>query len=292
MDTPQQVDLTKNIKVDVRLESYRSFFYHAWAERILSITEGSQIDLITFDLTASFKGIANTFALPWIMAQQLNGFANGFVESRPTIPRQFLELISDRLIGQTNARNMLRKELRANLDRLLDEVISADEVARKETAVATPEVCWNLTLDNSEFQMSLWSSQRLCYGGLYYAYEDYLLRVYQVCSGDNDCKINGCFPKKFSDIFGDRLRDECLSDHRIAAAKQVRHSLVHSGGRINEKLNRMRHGIEVIDGELQIMAPDTRSLFHVLKDRSLNLAEKIISQTVSRIDEINTTSTE
>ena len=42
--------LTKPLVVDIRLDSYKTFFDHSWSERMFGLTAGSSIEAPVFDL--------------------------------------------------------------------------------------------------------------------------------------------------------------------------------------------------------------------------------------------------
>jgi hypothetical protein len=193
---------------------------------------------------------------------------------------QFVAIIAEKLSARmsTTLRHMQRKDLEANLQLLLDETTANRDKAILEAAQFDVDGYWQHALANSEFQLSLWGSQRLCYGGLYYAYEDFLLRVFKLVKSDPNYRIQDKFSKDFSDAFSVPLRDYCWSDPDVLAARFVRHALVHAGGRVTKDVKSVKHGIEVVDDELQIMAPDTKALFFLLKDRTLKLAEEVSSR--------------
>lgn len=80
-----------------------------------------------------------------------------------------------------------------------------------------------------------------------------------------------------------RLRDDllkrCWLDGPVAIARRTRHALSHAGGRETEELKNYRpeHRFEILGGELQVKASDTRQLFDQLKGRVYALAEKAVT---------------
>ena len=75
--------------------------------------------------------------------------------------------------------------------------------------------------------------------------------------------------------FGTAICDQCWDDVDVNLARTARNALVHNGGRVTneftEALKAAKCPPVVDDGEIQIMAPDTSSLFHLLKDRATQL---------------------
>jgi hypothetical protein len=269
----------KNIAIDDRLGSYKPYYDHGWAQRILEVTANTPLDPIVFDLTVAFRGIVNTHILPWLMVQNLKGFAVGMSKAYEPVALQFVAIVAEKLSGRmsTTLRHMQKKDLEANLQLLFQETMANREKAVTQAGDFDVDGYWEKTLANSEFQLSLWGSQRLCYGGFYYAYEDFLLRVFKLVKADPNYRIQDKFPKDFSDAFGVSLSDYCWSDPKVLAARFIRHALVHAGGRETKDVKSVKHGIKVTDGELQIMAPDTVALFVLLKERALKLVEVVAS---------------
>ena len=126
----------------------------------------------------------------------------------------------------------------------------------------------------NEFRIALWSCQRICYSGLFFAYEDFLVRCVHTQSGKNTrSSHHEEFKQLCRDHLGDRLTDSCWLDSRIVTAKRVRHSLAHAGGRETDDLKKQKHGVSVVDGMLQILPADVQELFTLLKPRIKSLAE-------------------
>jgi hypothetical protein len=77
--------------------------------------------------------------------------------------------------------------------------------------------------------------------------------------------------------FGPQIADDCLNSSDVKIARLVRNSLAHNGGKETDDLKKVKHGILVEDDVFQIMAPDTRRLFYVLKERAYKLVEKAVT---------------
>jgi hypothetical protein len=123
-------------------------------------------------------------------------------------------------------------------------------------------------LANPEFQLSIWGSQRLCYGAVYYAYEDFLARCYRLSACEPGCRVDREFGKRFGSQYGAALRQSCWDDHRVLVARLTRHALVHNGGRLTSDLKKMsKHGLTLLGEDIQIYPSLTKGLYGVLKDR-------------------------
>ena len=161
-------------------------------------------------------------------------------------------------------------ELRDIIERIRDEIEAKSEDApfRFDRNSA-----WSQHFGHSEFRLSIIASQRLCYGGLYFAYESFIVECYKLLSGKPHYQTGGKTKQDFTSVFGEIVCDRCWSDDHVVDARLVRHALVHAGGRITNALKQRNLSITIIDSEIQITATDTADLFKLLKTRALQLAE-------------------
>lgn len=268
--------MAKSILVDERLDSYRSFFDHAWAARVLDLTNGSKLSQPAFDLCASWRGAANTHVLPFMLIHHLKAYSEGFVNARDPFGSKWITVVRDRLIQEMGDSlcDSTAHSLEKALNKLYDEC--------KATQAAKPyefdeQQAWESYFSNAEFHFSLWGSQRLCFASLYYSYEFFLLTSLRLARGESSYRIRPkVFSKDFASEFGVDLRDRCWSDSQINIARLTRHCLVHNGARLTKDLEKQHHGLDVVDGEIQVLAPDTIALYDLLKDRTLALAEHAV----------------
>jgi hypothetical protein len=269
----------KNLFIDHRLESYASFYDHEWAKRFSALTGGTKLDDIAFDLGIDWKGAANTFRMPWLLIHSLKDFNHGYKvggQSRATVYfkalRQLVLARTARLLS-----NMKQRELTGIFDQSCGGVL---EHANQVTEELVPEEVWSEYLKIGEFVLALWSSQRICYGSLYYAYESFLRRCAAVGNppADNEYTGIGALKDDLNRLIGSDMADVCLDDPKVVLAQLVRNSLVHNGGRVTPKIRSRQHGLKVADGLIHIMAPDVRDLFDLLKEKVLVLVETALAR--------------
>lgn len=271
--------MEKRIVLDERMESYSTFFDHAWSKTIYALASGTAFEEPVFDLARAWKAAANTHVLPWLMADQLKQFYAGVMRTDEPFAIKLVNALLIRL--EQRSGGAIPDEIIELLRTLLKETAIEFGLNRQKIAGAfDPQTAWREFLSLSEFQFSLWGSQRLAYGALYYAYEDFLLRVFTLATGRSNYEIRSKqFGKDFAQLFGTGLRDACWSDPQVHIARLTRHALVHNGGRLTERLRNLKHGLRITSGEIQIMAPDTRALFDLLKVRALRLTEHVVGLT-------------
>jgi hypothetical protein len=255
--------MDKQIYIDDRLDSYRTFLDHEWARRIDQQTAGTPLEEIFFDLQWAWKGAANTFYMPWLTVTTMVAAGLGAAKDHG-FPSRFTAAVTDRLVQCMGLNNMTTKKLVRELRQISEEVRAVDE----RPPVLETEMVWRTMLTQSEFRLSIWGSQRLCYAAVYYAYEDFLARCYRLLAGQPDYRVAKGFSQDFRDQFSATLRDSCWSDAAINIARLTRYALVHNGGRLTSDLKKLNnHGLKLHGEDIQVFPAFTKNLYELLKDR-------------------------
>src|ERR1700730_2204051 len=141
---------------------------------------------------------------------------------------------------------------------------------------------WDFLIRTSEFPFCIFGTQRINYGWLFFAYEDFLGNVIRTKEPRYTSKKEP-IKEAFARHFGVPLRNYCWTDAEVDLAKLVRHALAHNGGRFGPDLKKykarfvdangktpptLRDNLFIlVDGKIQITPGNTRHLFGVLKDR-------------------------
>jgi len=270
--------MKKNLVIDPNFDSYQSFFDHAWAQSIDKVADGTPLAVIVFDLCAAWKAAANTHRLPWLTMQLFKSFARGFVQTREPITKMCIEAVAQRLPAEMERlSNMQRKDMRKVLQRIYEDVCNRPDTAIGEFVIGN---MWQAILPDFEFTASLWASQRLCYGAIYYAYEDFLVRTYRAVVGQPDYRMFSAkqFGDDFARAFTNELRGFCFAGD-VNVARLVRNALAHNGGRETEELRREKHPYRVEDGEIHVLPSNTKGLFDMLKER----ATRLVTEAATRL---------
>jgi hypothetical protein len=263
--------LTSEIQYDDRLDSYASFFDHAWAKAFYDASEATRLHKAAHDLCRDWKGIALASRMSWLMVISLEGFHAGFTQTNPAFSQRFMDAVGNWVADNGKLRNMARRAILAEVKKIGAQV-------QEEMRVAGPpidrEKIWKEYLQVGEIPWALWASQRLAYGSLYYAYENFLQRAVGLGRGDDEYRAYkpADLKRDFDILFGSVLTRECLDDPQIEIARCVRNALTHDGGRESGKLRALQHRIRVSKGQLQIFPEDVQSLFGFLKEKALNVA--------------------
>ncbi len=99
-----------SIRLDDRLEDYRSFFDHAWAEKIGQLASGTTVFDPVFILTANWRAAANTCSMPWLLVHSLRSEWSGFLQSQQPLSQRIAKGLADRLSGKAGEAELSRAE--------------------------------------------------------------------------------------------------------------------------------------------------------------------------------------
>jgi hypothetical protein len=170
----------------------------------------------------------------------------------------------------------------AEVIRKIGTELSNLRAQQAQESAEVAEEMWTTLLNGAaaqEFRLHIWGSQRISYGAIYHAYENFIREALALALGVANYKAGNIslLLKDCERCFGKPIADRCLADTDVETARLVRNALAHNGGKETSKLHGITHGIRVEGGELQIMAPDTRRLFDSLKGRAYTLAEKAVT---------------
>ena len=270
-------DLTKQVLLDANLDSYQSFFDHDWAQNLDQLARGTPLEQVVFDLIAAWKAAALTHRLPWLTVQFFKSFAREFVKSRDSLTKMFVEAFVRDISNKTpSLRHMQRKEVIEAVQGIYKTIGEPAETAVSEHVL---DAFWKRVLGDFEFNGSIWASQRLCFCALYYAYEDFLVRVYQLVSGNPKYRLRTAdmFGDDFEKAFSKSLRDLCFSGD-VNIARLVRNAFAHNGGRETDPLRAEKHSYHIAGGEIQIVPAQTKALFDLLKDRATRVVVETVPQ--------------
>jgi hypothetical protein len=297
---PEIVQTDKDIidrpLIDQNLDSYEQFFDHRWSEHIFKTVKTSPLNDAVCALLVSWRFTNGAHLLPWLMAHSLKRFAesegNGSLRFRGEYSSEVVKGIVNKL--ESRMQYSLKREQRATLKRVVakieQEAFEGFKAAQSK-AVFPLDGYWKFLIHTSEFQLSILGTQRINYGSLFFAYEDFLANVIRTKEPTYSSKKKP-IKDAFADHFGEPLRDYCWSDPEVELAKLVRHALAHNGGRFGADLEKDKTRFEyatrsaeptlrddlfiLVDGKIQITPGNTKHLFGVLKERVTKIVEELV----------------
>ena len=217
------------------------------------------------NLLMQWRATAITASMPAISVMALHSGLNGYLQAvmpdstalswvdaiMSRLSRRVPDLVDDR---------QLRAKLTSEIATLATEFRDVKEKVQTSLPI---EPMWQLMLGTPPFRLAVWSSQRIAFQAFWNAYEEFLILCVRRASGDEGLR---CTAEKFKGVlrnaFGPShdILAPCWTREGIYTSRVVRHALTHAGGRITEPLAKLNHGIETIDGVLQILPDDNHRL--------------------------------
>lgn len=282
--------LEKQMMIDDRLQSYESLWDKEWAARFSAIVTNTLLDDAGLDLCASWSGAAHAHGLPSFAVTCSDSMRVGIMSEANESVKKAVSLTVQRITRsiQGDLRNMAKKKLLAAGKEAEAEIHGAFSVAQSiaNATVDVPSQLWSDLIgnENSALRQAVLGLERLCYGALYFAYEDFLRHCVGLVSGTGYHDDASKFWKAVKGAFGkDGLRDY-FNDPPVKIGRTVRNALVHNGGKVTSSVlelycehpNEMT--IPVVDNELQVLPEFTKKLFGTLKNKATQLAEDTLDR--------------
>lgn len=144
---------------------------------------------------------------------------------------------------------------------------------------ASRQDLWNEYLKNSAFRGALWKLSEGMYCSIYYAYENLIMNLLRVISGVTVRVTDRDFNKKLIEVYGDKFANRIWNGNFISVSREVRHCIVHNGGKSSSKLLGMKPHPYISGGNIFISASDTRELYEKLKP----VVHEVIDESLRKI---------
>ncbi len=137
---------------------------------------------------------------------------------------------------------------------------------------------WEQYLNINAFKGALWKSSESSYCSIYYAYENLILGIVSEIKGSKLRITDPTFNSEFMDVFGESLMGRVWTSPALTTAKEIRHSIVHNGGKVTPKLEKTQKKPLIENGDVLISASDTRALFKYLKPLVVELLREAVKK--------------
>lgn len=274
-------EMGRNVRVDIRFDSYHNIFNDDWGERIVALVKSSpKLSALVFDLLIEWRAAAYTAALPVTILEHMKAFHDGFVntaEINTTLLRLADAVIPKlaEIVPNLTADPVMVRDLRS----AIVDTGAKIEAARDKAEFEFPlEETWRDYLTDHVYQLSLWGSQRICYVSIYNSYDNFLARAVRIAASLPSCRTSDRdFNKNLTTSFGEPNFKKCWTDSKLNIARLVRHSLSHAGGRITNDLEKLEHGFAMLDDRIQVMPDNTKALYKLLEECVYSLAETAVT---------------
>jgi len=147
---------------------------------------------------------------------------------------------------------------------LVDGVYSA--VSRNNPGIIlSKDDLWKEYLNINAFKGALWKTAESTYCSTYYAYENLIVGVLSEIEEMNLRVNDGTFNSKFVSVFGEKLLGRVWTSPMLITAKEIRHSIVHNGGKVTPRLHKIQKKPLIENGDVLISASDVRALYKFIK---------------------------
>ena len=273
-------EIIGKIFVDDRKEMYSPLVAADWAGRTLNKSKNyPKLDPIIVDLLATWRPVTFTAAMPAAIVDMVAAFADSFSNSH--VPEGSVTRVANNAMAALSRaipELVEDGELRGRIQTKLLEIIIATKDVESTPIKYDSNWLWKQYMALPQFQMMLWSSQRVAFTGLYNAYEATLVRLAKNANQLESLRVTQKkeFNKCLRDLFGDDGRNHLWTNETLNSIRLVRHSLSHAAGSVTADLKSKKHGFMVIDGKIQILAKDNHKLIQVLCDCVDHMVEKAI----------------
>lgn len=269
----------QQIFLDDRHQSYRGLHSDDWCIRFDDLVAGSPtLQHLGYDLMLHWRGAAYTAEFPASLIDHFASFATGFMREPPTPNADILKLATaliarcSRDVPEISADPSVQSKLRNVFVEM-----AAQFAEFGETKFEFPrDRVWKRYLQEDVFQITIWSSLRICYVAIFNAYDNFIAQCLQLAAGDPKVRTaDRDFNKRFASIFGESMPQQCWHTNDMHIIRQTRHALSHAGGRETERLGKLAHQIRVEGGKLQITPADVYDEFSTLKVNAFELASHV-----------------
>jgi hypothetical protein len=229
------------------------------------------------------------------MVESLRRYAEGEIEGSLRYRADYAGKVVKGIVDKLEARMQysLKLDQRLALRRVVAKI---EEEAHQALKTAQAEIqfdvagYWKFLIHTSEFPFCILGTQRINYGSLFFAYEDFLANVIRTKEPTYSSKKEW-ISVAFARHFGVSLTDYCWNHDEVDLARLVRNALAHNGGRFGSDLEDYRprfvdatgttvpllqgDQFNLVDGKIQITPCNTSHLFGVLKGRVTRIVEEL-----------------
>lgn len=272
------------LQLDHEIKSYENLWTTAAAEQISIRSEKAPVLYsLVKTLLLNWRAISYGAAMPTQFVFVGKAVLDGFVDDSGG-NTALLDLA-------TGVLNKLKERVPEIVDhpalanRMLQETVKIGaefQEWRDSAKIEYPvEKAWRDYLAEPQFSMYIWSSERLCYQGVYNTFEDFLVQCVRTVLGvppqERLRATDEKFKQGFLNNFGNDAWQLCWTDKDVNAIRLIRIALTHASGRITEDIRKANIDIEEVDGVIQILPYRIRDQYKLLAPRVLQVIDKAVT---------------
>lgn len=264
-----------NVWTEFSLSSYVSFHDFEWARNSAPDFTGTVVDEAFTHLMLRWFHISEHFRFPELMMLALKGAYQSTLESKP-IPDGFMMALKQRLMRDFCGSLTVTKgqELMKLLTDVEKELSELDW--KVEDNFNTQQAFEGMVRENEGYAVGLGHSIGQSFCSIYFSYEHFIKRCFQLLGGDKNQRVNN----KFHDLFKARLKDDALYEYvwtcdEVRFARDIRSSIVHSDGELEPTDMEYAAYHHTHDRRIMIHTDGVTYLYKSLRDRAVKLAPQI-----------------
>jgi hypothetical protein len=145
--------------------------------------------------------------------------------------------------------------------------ILIDSIYNNNSRAINRKYIWEQFKRINAFNAALGKTSENCYVAIYCAYEDYILQSIKVVLSEDKIRVTDRdFNRKLTSVIEERVASKCWNNNKFDLAKEIRHCLVHNGGRPTESLLKKQNLPEIVENNILITPIEVRELYSIIKE--------------------------
>src|SRR5262249_32662234 len=127
------------MRLDDRIESYRSLLDYPWVREIDKLISGTVLDGPTFVLFFNWKAMANAYAMPFLMMQMLKNFEEGHLRQRPGVAEHAIRTLEKQLPSRMGKEHGLSHMKQKQLSEMISGMLDGVELTKRSMPTLDPQ---------------------------------------------------------------------------------------------------------------------------------------------------------
>ena len=221
---PTENEIIDQALIEPNLASYEQFFDHVWCKYIFGLVESSPLKDAVDTLMVAWRSTNGVHMLPWLLVDSLRSFADGEYKGRlhfragysDTVVKFIREKLENRMPSLDFNQ---RTELRRALTKLENEAFEVFKTVQSQVKFDVAEY-WDFITHTPEFRFCILGTQRIDYGSLFFAYEDFLANTIRTKERDYSSRGDP-IKDAFATHFGKSLCESCWTHDEVDLASAL-----------------------------------------------------------------------
>lgn len=267
MKTPASHD--RKMTVYLGRDGYKTRYSPERAVKIIQVAKETAVYEMAAILLADLEGTSNAISFPSLMMGALEAFGSVILSGNNFGPK-FSEMFSNIVCGPSLCSDPFSSKQKEWIQKACAQIaqrahaLSVQKSADVDFTGVWNNICQSDSPISHEFQKALWKLSELGYCGFYFAYENFIVNSIRAISGN--LKLNnrpGKELKEFGEAFkkiGGSAFNDFYDGDRIRICREMRHAIVHRGGKANQYLKDQGKRVKIDEGYVVIGIPNTWDL--------------------------------